>query len=236
MSTASGQLTNAVFGFTSMFINVLKEQRPDEVLVAFDRPEPTFRHEADATYKANRDAAPDILRQQMGLVREVLAGARRGDVRAGRLGGRRPHRHRRRAGRRPRRRRRHRHRRPRRLPARQRPPRQGALQPARRQRLRALRRGRHRRAHRRHAGAVPGVRRAARRPERQPARRARGRGEDGGQADQDVRRARRDLRPRRRADAEAAGVARRARGAGPQEPRGHDPAPRRADRAARRRW
>ena len=73
MSTASGQLTNAVFGFTSMFILVLKEQRPDEVLVAFDRPEPTFRHEADETYKANRDAAPDPLRQQMGLVREVLS-------------------------------------------------------------------------------------------------------------------------------------------------------------------
>ncbi len=72
MSTASGQITNAVFGFTSMFINVLKEQRPDDVLVAFDRPEPTFRHEADETYKANREAAPDILRQQMGLVREVL--------------------------------------------------------------------------------------------------------------------------------------------------------------------
>ena len=73
MSTASGQITNAVFGFTSMFINVLKEQRPDDVLVAFDRPEPTFRHVADETYKANRDAAPDPLRQQMGLVREVLA-------------------------------------------------------------------------------------------------------------------------------------------------------------------
>ena len=72
MSTASGQITNAVFGFTSMFINVLKEQRPDDVLVAFDRPEPTFRHLADETYKANREAAPDILRQQMGLVREVL--------------------------------------------------------------------------------------------------------------------------------------------------------------------
>ena len=72
MATASGQITNAVFGFTSMFINVLKEQRPDDVLVAFDRPEPTFRHIADETYKANRDAAPDPLRQQMGLVREVL--------------------------------------------------------------------------------------------------------------------------------------------------------------------
>jgi len=72
MATASGQVTNAVFGFTSMFINVLKEQRPDDVLVAFDRPEPTFRHAADDTYKANREAAPDTLRQQMGLVREVL--------------------------------------------------------------------------------------------------------------------------------------------------------------------
>src|SRR5688572_16405172 len=72
MATASGQLTNAVFGFTSMFIYVMMELRPDQVLVAFDRPEPTFRHEADPTYKAQREAAPDPLRQQMGLVRQVL--------------------------------------------------------------------------------------------------------------------------------------------------------------------
>ena len=72
MATASGQVTNAVFGFTSMFMYVMKEQRPDQVLVAFDRPEPTFRHEADPDYKATRNAAPDILKQQMGLVREVL--------------------------------------------------------------------------------------------------------------------------------------------------------------------
>ena len=72
MATASGQVTNAVFGFTSMLAYVLKEQRPDGVLVAFDRPEPTFRHEADPEYKATRSAAPDILRQQIGLVREVL--------------------------------------------------------------------------------------------------------------------------------------------------------------------
>jgi len=73
MATASGQVTNAVFGFTSMFIYMVKDQQPDGVLVAFDRPEPTFRHEADPNYKAQREAAPDILRQQMGLVREVLA-------------------------------------------------------------------------------------------------------------------------------------------------------------------
>ena len=72
MATASGQVTNAVFGFTSMFINLVKEHKPDGVLVAFDRPEPTFRHFANPGYKAQREAAPDILRQQMGLVREVL--------------------------------------------------------------------------------------------------------------------------------------------------------------------
>src|SRR2546427_2782890 len=72
MATASGQVTNAVFGFTSMLINLLKDHRPDSIAVAFDRPEPTFRHELLADYKAGRVAAPDILRQQMGLVRQVV--------------------------------------------------------------------------------------------------------------------------------------------------------------------
>ncbi|MEA3056363.1 MAG: polymerase, partial [Actinomycetota bacterium] len=72
MATASGQVTNAVFGFTSMLINLLRDHRPDAIAVAWDRPEPTFRHEALDTYKANRDEAPDILRQQLGLVRQVL--------------------------------------------------------------------------------------------------------------------------------------------------------------------
>ncbi len=72
MATASGQVTNAVFGFTSMLINLMKDHEPDLIAVAFDRPEPTFRHEMTPTYKAQRESAPDILRQQMGLVREVL--------------------------------------------------------------------------------------------------------------------------------------------------------------------
>ena len=72
MATASGQITNAVFGFTSMLINLWRDHEPDQIVVAFDRPEPTFRHAKVPTYKGTRDAAPDILRQQMGLVREVL--------------------------------------------------------------------------------------------------------------------------------------------------------------------
>jgi DNA polymerase I len=72
MATASGQVTNAVYGFTSMVIYMLREHRPDGMAVAFDRPEPTFRHEMVKEYKAGRAAAPDILRQQMGLVRQVV--------------------------------------------------------------------------------------------------------------------------------------------------------------------
>jgi DNA polymerase-1 len=72
MATASGQVTNAVFGFTSMLLNLIKDQDPDGVVVAFDRPEPTFRHEMLPEYKAQRDPTPELLIQQFGLVREVL--------------------------------------------------------------------------------------------------------------------------------------------------------------------
>ncbi len=72
MATASGQVTNAAFGFTSMLLNLVRDHQPDLLGVMFDRPEPTFRHEMVATYKANRESAPDILRQQMGLVRQLV--------------------------------------------------------------------------------------------------------------------------------------------------------------------
>ncbi len=72
LATASGQVTNAVYGFTSMLINILRDHPSEGVAVAFDRAEPTFRHERVADYKAGRAETPDILRQQMGLVRQVL--------------------------------------------------------------------------------------------------------------------------------------------------------------------
>lgn len=73
MITASGQVTNAVFGFTSMLVTLLKDRRPSALVVAFDRPEPTFRHEMEPKYKAQRESSPEILRQQVGIVKEVLA-------------------------------------------------------------------------------------------------------------------------------------------------------------------
>ncbi len=72
MANASGQVTNAVYGFTTMLLNLVKEHTPDAVVVVFDRPEPTFRHEAVPEYKAQREKAPDTLFQQLGIVRELL--------------------------------------------------------------------------------------------------------------------------------------------------------------------
>ena len=72
LATASGQVTNAVFGFTSMLINLVRDHQPDGIAVTFDLPQPTFRHERTAIYKANREKAPDVLREQMGLVRQVV--------------------------------------------------------------------------------------------------------------------------------------------------------------------
>ena len=77
LATASGQVTNAVYGFTSMLINLLKDHQPAGIAVAWDRPEPTFRHAMVPDYKAGRAEAPDILRQQLGLVRQVEPELRR---------------------------------------------------------------------------------------------------------------------------------------------------------------
>ena len=72
LATASGQVTNAVFGFTSMLTNLLRDHKPDLIAVAWDRPEPTFRHALVDDYKGGREAPPDILYQQLGLVKQLL--------------------------------------------------------------------------------------------------------------------------------------------------------------------
>nr|WP_269449916.1 DNA polymerase I [Auraticoccus cholistanensis] len=71
-STVTGQHTNAVFGFTSMLINVLRDERPTHVAVAFDVSRTTFRTELYTDYKANRSTSPNEFKGQVGLVKEVL--------------------------------------------------------------------------------------------------------------------------------------------------------------------
>jgi DNA polymerase-1 len=72
LATTAGQVTNAVYGFTSMLIKLLAEERPDLLAVAFDKGRPTVRLEQYAEYKAGRRETPDEFRQQLGLIREVL--------------------------------------------------------------------------------------------------------------------------------------------------------------------
>ncbi|MFZ2481248.1 MAG: 5'-3' exonuclease H3TH domain-containing protein, partial [Propioniciclava sp.] len=71
-STSTGQHTNAVYGFTSMLINVLRDEQPTHVAVAFDLSRQTFRSERYSDYKANRSASPEEFTGQVALIREVL--------------------------------------------------------------------------------------------------------------------------------------------------------------------
>ncbi len=71
-STSTGQTTNAVYGFTSMLINVLRDEAPTHVAVAFDVSRQTFRSEEYVDYKANRATTPEQFGGQVSLIKEVL--------------------------------------------------------------------------------------------------------------------------------------------------------------------
>jgi DNA polymerase-1 len=75
-STTTGQPTNAVYGFTSMLINVLRDERPTHLIVAFDVSRRSFRTERYAEYKAGRAETPTDFHGQVSLVKEVLAALR----------------------------------------------------------------------------------------------------------------------------------------------------------------
>ena len=75
-STTTGQHTNAVYGFTSMLINVLRDEKPTHIAVAFDVARHSFRTEQYAEYKAGRSASPAPFEGQISLVKEVLAALR----------------------------------------------------------------------------------------------------------------------------------------------------------------
>ena len=68
----TGELTSAVFGFANTLLKVIADLKPTHIAVTMDRAAPTFRHQADANYKANRTAMPDELRPQVRRVRELI--------------------------------------------------------------------------------------------------------------------------------------------------------------------
>src|SRR5689334_2781649 len=71
-ATTTGQPTNAVYGFTSMLINILRDEQPTHVAVAFDVGRQTFRSEMYTEYKAGRSETPTDFRGQVSLIKEVL--------------------------------------------------------------------------------------------------------------------------------------------------------------------
>ena len=72
LSTTKGELTNAVFGFTSMILKAIQELQPEYIACTFDRPKPTFRHEEYKEYKAQRPKMPSELASQLQRVRQMV--------------------------------------------------------------------------------------------------------------------------------------------------------------------
>ncbi len=73
LETTTGVVTNAVHGFSSMLVYLIRERRPSGLVVAFDAPGATFRDEILEDYKAGRAATPDLLSPQFDMIRDVLA-------------------------------------------------------------------------------------------------------------------------------------------------------------------
>ena len=72
LATPEGTITNAVYGFTSMLVKVLADEKPDYIGVVFDAPGRTYRHDLDGDYKGNRKETPDIFVPQLPLIKEVV--------------------------------------------------------------------------------------------------------------------------------------------------------------------
>src|SRR3989454_4236194 len=72
LSTKSGEPVNATFGFTSILLKALNEEKPDYIAMTFDRPSPTFRHQQFTAYKAHRPTLPDNMKPQIGRIHEVV--------------------------------------------------------------------------------------------------------------------------------------------------------------------
>jgi len=72
LMTRDGILVNAAYGFTTIFLKVIKELKPTYVAVAFDRKEPTFRHEVFKEYKAQREKKPQELYNQIAIIKDIV--------------------------------------------------------------------------------------------------------------------------------------------------------------------
>ncbi|MDH4101128.1 MAG: DNA polymerase I, partial [Nitrospirota bacterium] len=72
LSNSKGFPTNAIYGFTTMLLKVIRDKRPEYLAIAFDEKGPTVRHEEYAEYKAHRKPMPDDLVPQVPRIREMV--------------------------------------------------------------------------------------------------------------------------------------------------------------------
>ena len=72
LSNQKGVFTNAVFGFFNILLRAVDDVKPTDTVIAFDRREPTFRHKAVASYKANRKGMPEELAMQLPFTKDIL--------------------------------------------------------------------------------------------------------------------------------------------------------------------
>ena len=72
LTTKKGEIVNAVYGYTSVLLNVLAKFKPEYIVATFDLKEPTFRHKEFKDYKATRVKAPDDLYAQIPRVKELV--------------------------------------------------------------------------------------------------------------------------------------------------------------------
>lgn len=70
---SKGQNTSAIFGFVNTLEDVLKKENPTHIGVAFDPPGPTFRHEAYEAYKAQREETPEVIRESVPIIKDIIS-------------------------------------------------------------------------------------------------------------------------------------------------------------------
>lgn len=72
LTTRTGQLINAVYGFSKILLTAIQKEEPTHIAVAFDHPKPTNRHKEFEAYKANRPTMPEELQPQIQIIKDVV--------------------------------------------------------------------------------------------------------------------------------------------------------------------
>lgn len=76
LTTSQGMPTNAIYGFATMLLKIIRDKKPDNIIVSFDSPVPTERHRIFEEYKAQRPETPDDLLEQLPHIKRFISSFR----------------------------------------------------------------------------------------------------------------------------------------------------------------